>query len=281
MGCTRAWVLAALLWAGCEDLEERAMYLTGPDAFTWESDSRFRIAGNDAMWGQANVFDGERLQLFVKGFPPGTVVTAGTSAATVDDEGDAMVETNVAALLGSIPTESLEQASLEQAHMSVQPPGRDAIRVPLRPLRVYPTEVLLRTKEAPLLFEGESATDGPPRNVIWFPGIGEHAVLGAPAPTLADLDAVAVVERPAGTTRTCSGYVDEQNQPQPDVQVQLKETVVTIHARRTGRALATTRFPPVDECPSWLTVQRGREEVRDSPLPEDAVVAWLTAQLSP
>lgn len=139
---------------------------------------------------------------------------------------------------------------------------------------------MLGVADRPLPFEGESAGDQPIRNIIWFHG-AEHTVIGAPAPTLADLDAVAVIERSGDETRVCTGYTDDRGLPQPDVQLRLATTVVTVYARRTGTRIASQSFPPIDECPRWLSTERGRRASRPSPLPAEAIGAWLEAQVAP
>lgn len=274
--------LASGLLVGCENLEQRTKYLTGPDAFEWESDIRFRIKEEKDMWGQAMIVDGS-YSLFVKGFPPGTTISVGTATATVDEEGDAMVETKVVALFGSLPTESLGQpdATIDGSVFTVTPPGAGAIEVKIPPQSAYGVkDTLLTVASGPLLFSGETSTEGPVRNAVWFHGI-ERRLIGAPAPTLADLDAVVIVVRPdSDKTKVCTGYTDDAGKPQPDVTMRLKDTVVKIIERRTGRVVAETSFPPSEECPTWLTAKEGAAEVRDSYEPSDAMLAWITDQIA-
>lgn len=275
--------VASGLLAGCENLEQRSKYLTGPDAFTWESDIRFRIKEEKDMWGQAMIVDGT-YSLFVKGFPPGTTITVGTATATVDEEGDAMVETNIVALFGSLPTASLGEpdATIDGSVFTVAPPGAGAIEVKIPPQRAFGVKDTLLTTVAkgPLTFSGETSTEGPVRSVVWFDGI-ERRLIGAPAPTLADLDGVVLVVRPdSDRTKVCTGYTNDAGTPQPDVTIRLKDTVVKIIARRTGRVFAETSFPPSEECPDWLTVEKGIKEVRDSYEPSAAMLAWITEKVA-
>lgn len=269
------------LLVGCQNLEGRTKYLTGSDAFEWESDIRFHVKDEDDMWGQVLLVEGT-YSLFVKGFPPGTTIAVGTATATVDGEGDASVETRVVAMYGSLPTDSVgdPNATFDAASFTITPPGGSAIEVKAPPQSAYGVkDTLLEVASGPLLFTGETNAEGPVRNAIWFDGI-ERRLFGAPAPTLADLDAVVIVVRPdSDKTNVCTGYTDDNGNPQPDVTMVLKDTVVRIHERRTGRVFAETTFPPDQECPTWLTTEPGVAEVRDSYEPTEDMVAWLTAQL--
>jgi hypothetical protein len=270
------------LLGSCQNLEQRTKYLTGSDAFEWESDIRFRITQEKDMWGQAMIVDGT-YSLFVKGFPPGTTISVGTATATVDEEGDAMVETKVVALFGSLPTASLGQpdATIDGSVFTVTPPGAAAIEVKIPPQPAYGVkDTLLTVASGPLLFSGETSTEGPVRSAVWIDGI-ERRLIGAPAPTLADLDAVVIVVRPdSERTKVCSGYTDDAGKPQPDVTMRLKDTVVKIIERRTARVVAETSFPASEECPTWLTAQKGVEEVRDSYEPTEAMLAWITERVA-
>jgi hypothetical protein len=278
----RAVALAAIaaIFIGCENLEERTRYLTGPEAFEWESHTRFHIKGKKDMWGQANVSQGT-LSVFLRAFPPGTTLTVGLETATADDQGVANAGTDIAVLFGTLPTEAVarSEATLEGATFTITPPNGEPIEVPIPPKTIYGVkDTLLSVVEGPVLFTGETDVEGPIRNAIWWHGI-EQTVIGAPAPTVADIDAVVFVERPEGTTKKCTGYTDDKGNPQPDVTLHLKDTVVTIHERRTGRRVATRTFPPDDECPAWLTAETGRKTSRTSPEPVDEVRAWLTEQI--
>lgn len=266
--------------AGCENLEKRTKYLTGPEVFEWESDIRFRIAGEKDMWGQAMVVE-DRLTVFFREFPPGTVLTVGNATATADDEGVATAETKISALFGALPTESVgkSESTLEGATFSVTPPGGDAIEVTLPPQKAYGVkDTLLSAAQGPVLFSGETESSGPIRNAIWW-HYSEQEVIGAPAATVAEIDAVVVVVRPEGTTKNCTGYTDESGNPQPDVTLYLKDTIVTIHERRTGREVGKTTFPADPECPNWLTAESGRATSRDSSEPLDAMRAWIQTQV--
>ncbi|HLT40037.1 MAG TPA: hypothetical protein VK034_27340 [Enhygromyxa sp.] len=273
---------ACIPLVACENLEKRAQYLTGAEAFEWESDNRFHIKGEKDMWGQADVFD-QTLSVFFRGFPPGTTLTVGLETATADDKGVATVETNIAALFGSLPTDAVatSEATLEGAFITITPPNKDAIEVPLPPKTIYGVkDTLLSAAQGPVLFTGETNAEGPIRSAIWW-RYSEQVVTGAPAPTVADIDAVVIIERPgASTTKNCTDYVDDKGNPQPDVIIKLKDTTVTMYERRTGRKVATKTFAPVDECPDWLTVKKGIKEVRDSHEPWDEIQAWITTQLS-
>jgi hypothetical protein len=272
--------VAGLSLVGCENLEKRSKHLTGPEVFEWESDIRFHVAGEQDMWGQAMVSE-DRLSVFFREFPPGTVLTVGNATATADDEGYATAETKISALFGVLPTETVVsmESILEGASFSVTPPGGAAIRVTLPPQTAYGVkDTLLSVAQGPLLFSGETEGSGPLRNAIWWNPSGQE-VVGSPAPTLAELDAVVVVERPEGTSKVCTGYTDDKGTPEPDVTLHLKDTVVTIFERRTGREVAKMTFPPDDACPTWLTAESGRTTSRDSNEPLDAIRAWIKTQV--
>ncbi len=272
-------VALGLSLVGCGSLEERAQYLTGPEVFVWGDGSQFRIQGKDKMWGAQNLASGD-LSFHVHGFPPGTALTIGEQTATVDDEGFAMLEVRVASLYGTIATADLEEASLDDLAVSVAVPGGATFDVPLQPETVYGLDDLLEAAaEGPVLFAGESSVEGPIRNVIWFHSIHRH-LLGAGAPTLADLDAVAVATRLEGSTKTCTGYVDDDGKPAPDIELRLRETKVTIYERRTGREVATRTFGADEECPTWAVGDPSKVDRRDSPVPDADIVAWLETQVA-
>jgi hypothetical protein len=273
-------IVTATPLLGCENLEKRTKYLTGPEVFEWESDIRFRVAGEKDMWGQAMVSE-EQLSVFFREFPPGTVLTVGTTTATADDEGYATAVTKISALFGALPTEGVGslEATLEGATFSVTPPGGDAILITLPPQKAYGVkDALLGVAQGPLLFSGETESPGPVRNAIWW-NYSTQEVIGVPAPTVAEIDAVVVVERPEGTSKTCTGYTDDNGTPQPDVTLHLKDTVVAIYERRTGREVGKMIFPPDPECPTWLTAEKGYAASRDSSEPLDDMRAWIKTQV--
>lgn len=285
LGSTRALLfslltITAVPLVGCENLAKRTQYLTGPEVFEWESDIRFHIAGEKDMWGQAMVVE-DKLTVFFREFPPGTLLTVGNSEATADDEGYATAETKISALFGALPTAGVGslEATLEGATFSVTPPGGAAIEVTLPPQQAYGVkDTLLSVAQGPLLFSGEVEGPGPIRNAIWWHFSGQE-IIGTPAATVAELDAVVVVERPEGTTKACTGYTDDSGNPQPDVTLHLKDTVVVIYERRTGSEVAKTTFPPDPECPTWLTAEKGSAASRDSSLPLDDIRAWIGTQV--
>lgn len=98
------------LAAGCGDPAENGQYLTGRDAVTWESERRFRIAGNDEMLGQVNLSEG-RLNFYVHQFPPGTTISVGDESATTNAEGYAQVEGDVTRLIGATPPTTSSRVS--------------------------------------------------------------------------------------------------------------------------------------------------------------------------
>jgi hypothetical protein len=272
--------VTAVPLVGCENLEKRTQYLTGPEVFEWESDIRFRIAGEKDMWGQAMVTQ-DQLTVFFREFPPGTVLTVGNSTATADDEGFATAETKISALFGGLPTAGVGslEAVLEGATFSVTPPGGKAIQVTLPPQKAYGVkDTLLSVAQGSLLFSGEVEGPGPIRNAIWWHFSGQE-VIGTPAATVAEIDAVVVVERLGDATKICTGYTGDDGSPQPDVTLHLKDTVVAIYERRTGREVAKTTFPPNPECPTWLSVEKGFAASRDSSEPLDDMRAWIATQV--
>lgn len=282
--CLRLFLLGACATPllACENLEKRAQYLTGPEAFEWVSDNRFHIKGEKDMWGQADISQ-EDLSVFFRGFPPGTTLTVGLETVTADDKGYASAQTNIAALFGTLPTDAVgkSEATLENAFITITPPNKDAIEIPLPPKTIYGAkDTLLSATRGPVLFTGETNAEGPIRSAIWWHG-SQQKVIGAPAPTIADIDAVVIVERSeASTSKNCTGYVDDKGNSQPDVTIELKDTIVTMYERRMGRKVATKTFPPDEKCPDLLTVEKGRKEVRDSYEQWDEIHAWITAQLS-
>ncbi len=264
---------ATLFIAACTDLGARTEYLTGPEAFTWESDTRFKVAAEPDMWGQVAIYDNE-ISLFVKGFPPGTVIRAGAAEATVDDEGDAMVKSPSTGLFGAAPVPQERDGTVSQGGVGfeVQVAGQPAVVVPIPELKVQPTRLLEQVSLGPVVFLGEDSASGAVDNALLL-GPVDHVLVGTAA-ALRDLDAVAVPVRTGDTARTCTGYTAD-GQAAPDIQLLLKSTDVTLYERRTGKVLASQSFPPNDECPSFVTSRAGEKTVRESVFPEKEIEAWL------
>jgi hypothetical protein len=262
-------------------LKDREKYLTGPDVIEWVSDVRFQVRGQKKMWGQAAVYD-EKLDVFIKGFPPGTILSASDAQATVDGEGDAHIKASAAGLLGTLSTEKLMGAKVESAEMSLQVPGKPPFTVRLPPLVAPGIEnVLKRVTAGPVLFAGETADQPAPlKSLMWLDWVYDHPIFGGAA-TLKDLDGLAIVKRLDGPTKNCTGYKGSKGEAAPDIKLRLSPAEATVYARRTGKVVATRVFPAVDECPSFATGEQGKILLRDSPLPQDDLKAWLRGQINP
>lgn len=265
---------AVCMLGGCESLEERTKYLNGPKAFVWKSaGDPFGIQGTDDMYGQLNIVDDD-LSFYVVGFPPGTKIVVAGQEGTVDAEGRLKIEGDVTSWLGGVGLDELQQAELEGVTFEVTPVGGATFEVPVPRYTVYGVEnVLTKLANGPVLFDGESPDQGGRiANVLWLSTTITREVVGRPAKTLAELDAVAFTEQKPVGTRTCTGYVDESGKPQPDVTLELVEATITIRNRRSGEQVATRTFPPLNECPGYLL-----EDKTSTLLPEKDIKAWFQA----
>lgn len=275
-GCVVAWVADRI-----SRLRElgRADEIAGAEAFLWDN-NEFRIEGNEDMGGNFNVSEAV-LTLSVVGFPPGTRLVMVEDSVEVDDSGKAQLKTDVTALRSAVTVEELDDAQLSGITFGITPPGRPAIDIPLLPLAIHAgDELLLRAADGPLLFFGESAEGAePPANVIWFHGT-DHTVVGRRANTLGEIEAVAKAEHRAGEKRVCSGSTDDNGQAAPDLTVALRETVVTIHQRQTGKSVATKTFAPVNKCPTRLAGDTSEALGHNSVVPEDEIRAWLAPAIA-
>jgi hypothetical protein len=273
----------ALLLAttGCESLAERSKHLTSASAFEWTNE-RFKIAGEAEMWGQVGVYEG-KLSFFAKGFPPGTRFTIGTATATAGEDGDAQLETPAQSLYGVLPFGTVEMPTIEGAAMKVEAPGASALDVPLPPIRVpFVGSVLLEAAKGPVLFAGEDPSDAKLANIVFDATAQQPMVVGSAPKTLADVDAIAIMTlEPTGQTKECTGYVNEQGQAMPPVQLKLAHSTVAVHRRRTGEQLASKRFDPVEECPASFMKWSDEDPTSLRPyVPTGAIQAWLASVLA-
>lgn len=275
---TLALLLAS---AGCESLADRSKHLTSASAFEWTNE-RFKIAGESKMWGQIGIYDG-KLDFFAKGFPPGTRFTIGTTTATAGEDGNVKLDAPAQSLYGALPFGTIEMPTIQGATMKVEPPGANALDVPLPPVRVsFVGSVLLEAAKGPVLFAGDDPKDERLANIVFDATAQTPVVVGSPPKTLGDVDAVAIMTlEPTGQTRECTGYVDEGGQALPPVQLKLAHSTIAVHRRRTGEQLATRRFDPVDDCPKSFTKWSDETKTSLAPyVPSGAIEAWLETVLA-
>ena len=276
LGASLGALLLFLSTTGCESLAERGKYLTSASAFEWERE-RFKVAGQDEMWGQVGVYEG-KLSFFAKGFPPGTQFTVGGVTATAGDDGNAQLDAPAVGLYGVLPFGTIEMPTVEGATMTVAAPGATALEVPLPSIRVsFAGEVLLAAAKGPVLFAGEEPGDGPIANIVFNATAQEPTVIGTAPKTFADVDAVAIMTiEPTGETVECTGYVDDAGNALPTVALELAHTTIAVHARRTGKQLATKRFDPVRSCPESFTKWSDESKTRlQAYIPTGEIEPWL------
>lgn len=266
------------LLAGCESLDERSQYLTGADAIEWPSDSDFTVAAQPDMKGHLNLNDGV-LSVYLTGFPPGTQATLGTQTVAVRDNGAANLQTEMTVYFGTVSTDDFLRGKVEGASLQVEAPGQAAFALPLPAQDALLLDKhLLAVTEGPLLYLGEEAVAvRPPKTLFWNHG-ATNEILGAPAATLGQIDAIAVLgEAPAGE-RVCPGYQGDDGSIK-DLTLELTEYTVTIYDRRTGETLGAQGFAPIDQCPTSTFEFDGQSFKTKTVMPEDPVRAWLEAQL--
>ncbi len=270
---TRLPLLIALL-TGCESLEDRARYLTGPDAIVWKSDSKFTVSGQDDMKGSINFSEGV-LTVYLSGFPPGTQATLGSQTAAVRDIGAAQVETEMTAFFGSVSTQDWLRGMVEGASLQLQAPGKEVFSIPLPAQQALLLDQHLATVvEAPLLYVGEQATAvSPPATIFWHYG-ATNELLGVQAATLGGIDAIAIVKEVEVGTRTCPGYEAGDGSTR-DLTLKLTDHVVTVYDRRTGSSLAEQSFPPIDQCPGSTFSFSGQAFETQTVLPDAEIRTWL------
>ncbi len=275
---TRLPLLLALI-AGCESLEDRAKYLTGPDVIEWQSNDRFTVTGQDDMRGSVNLSQGI-LKVYLSGFPPATKFTLGDQSMDVRDNGAADLETEMTPFFGSISTADFLRGKVEGASLELQAPGQPAFTVVLPPRDALMLEIhLASVKEGPLLYVGEQATAVPtPKTIHWYHGASNDLV-GVQATHLAGIDAIAITEEVTAGTRICPGY-QAGDGSERDLTLRLTDHVVTVYDRRTGTPLVEHSFPPIDRCPGSTFTMQGQAFETQTVLPEDDIRAWLTEQVA-
>ncbi len=272
-----SFALLALLTA-CESLEDRAQYLTGPDAIVWTGDSDFTVTGQDDMKGHLNLSQGV-LTVYLTGFPPTTKVTLGADSMDVRDIGAAQVETPMTAFYGSVSTQDFLKGSIEGASLELQAPGQPAFSFALPAMDALLLENHLATvAEGPLLYVGEEATAvTPPKTIHWNHG-ASNELLGVQAATLGGIDAIALTEEVVADTKICPGYEAGGGATQ-DLTLKLVEHKLSLVDRRTGTSLAEQSFPPIDRCPDSTFQLSGEAFETTTVLPEADIRAWLEGQL--
>ncbi len=266
--------------SACTDLASRAEYLTGPEAFEW-SDDGFTIDGKRKMAGDFLLSDGE-LDIWVRGFPPGTEIAAYGNSVTVDEEGYANLETPVgSAPYGSVPIADWNTGPLEGLKAQITPPGGAAFEIALPPSTVYfPGEELREAiVKGPVRYEGEGAEDGVIDTIYYYNGY-DNLVLGGQAKTLSDFDAVAVVTRITQKEVICDGYEDDNGNAAGNVTLEVQDARVDVYGRRSGTKLATKTFPSANEdCPSMVFSFGDGHQKRPSDMPREEMEAWVKAQI--
>lgn len=275
----RLLMLVPLLGA-CESLEERAQYLTGPEAIVWTSDEDFAVQGQDDMKGHINATNSS-LHVYLTGFPPGTVVSVGDQTNTVRSNGAANIEAPVTSLFGRVSTEDFLAASIEGVGLTLRPPGREPFSVALPAQDVSrPDAHLLSIVNGALLYAGEETNVAarPPGTIYWPHG-ASHDLVGAPAETFGDIDAIATMEHVVSGIRVCSGYQGSGGGSR-ELTLELVEHVVRVYDRRTGTSLMENRFAPIDRCPDSAFTFEGQAFRTQTVLPEDDIRTWLQAQVA-
>lgn len=273
--------LALFGLSACEEaLEDRARHLTGPEAIEWTSGQRFVVAAQPEMRGYLNLSDG-MLEVSLTGFPPGTQATLGSQTVAVRDNGAANLETRMTAYYGAVSTRSFLEGKVEGASLELAAPGQPSfvVTLPAQTARVLDTH-LLSVAEGPLLYVGETPVAvKPPRSLFWHHG-ADNEILGAPAATLGQIDAIGVLRSAATGQRVCPAYQGKDGSV-ADLTLELTEYSVTVYDRRTGEALADRSFPPVDRCPDSSFQFAGKVFKTTTVLPEADVRAWLAGLVAP
>lgn len=268
--------LVLLSLGGCEGLDDRSAYLTGPDAIEWTNYATHVVSAHDGMRGGVSLSDGV-LHATLSGYPPGTQLQLGDELATADAQGDAHVEIPVSPLYGGVPTADMRDAPLDGLLVTIQPPGGDPIplTVPTQRLRRMPDH-LASVVDGPIRYTGEGPDDGPAHTAYWHAG-GDALFVGAPAATLADIDVIAVHTQTEVGITLCDGYLND-NGTERDLDMAHMETTVSVYGRRSGALLRTRTFAPIERCPPSLTLKDHTVTIA-SPLQTEAVRAWLAELL--
>jgi hypothetical protein len=267
-------LFALLTLTACESLEERGQYLTGPDVIEWKNGDAYTIKGQKDMRGGASV-SSAGMYAYLTGFPPGTELRAGEHAVTASEHGAANLDAPVTAFYGTVSTSDMLEGTVEGIVLTITAPGGEAIPVPLPPQTVYLLEDHLATVgDGPLLYVGEDATDGAIDTIYWQYGT-DHYFLGEPAPTLADVDAVAVESQTEVSVLTCPGYVGDDG-VERDLAVGQMQTTVQVYGRRSGKVLHTQVFEPIPGCPTSVFTFDDDAFKTTSNMPTEQIRVWLT-----
>lgn len=255
----------------------------GPLSLEWASEHKFEVKGSSEQYGEVAEFEGS-FQVTLHGFPEGTKWKCGDKSGKVEsDIYDICKLGEATSKLGSVSISKLSDATLDPGcTFSIETPAGGKGKVKLKPVRVGLSveEALKKVENGPVTFGDEPKDEKPGQNVMLLQGLTPK-VFG-PAQTLQDLDMIALVRQLAAVkgTKKCTGYKDRSDKPMPDLDLQLKETEVTIYERRTGKQVERKIFPPDEECP-MLTFQAKGDSKTDSSPPTQQIEDWLRQQIKP
>lgn len=282
-GATWAMLAVAAMGAGaltgCEDLDGRGEYLSGPEAFSW-SGTVFWIAEKREMKGQVTYYKDGLGRFKAEGFPPGTKVAFGEGTSSVDEEGRIHADHDIVSALGDVSLKALAEdtANIEDVTVTLTLPDGRSLKLKMPPLRIRAMhDVFSRVTNGPVLFAEESAdADASFDNVLRCER-EQCFVVGGAAEFARDVDGIAVIERTKGPLHTCK-YLkrgpaqDDPIRAAPDRTMSLDPAVVTVFHRRSGRKLVSQTFAASDACP--YSVPEGvNTVVADAPLGK--IDEWL------
>jgi len=235
------------------------------------------VAAEPDMWGQVALYDNE-LDLFVWGFPPGTVIGAGTTEVIVNDEGKAKFKAPGTEMFGTakVPERPFVMDKFAGASFRVQAPGQPVLNVPIPELKVNTTQVLQQVASGPVSFSTDVA-NAPVQTAILI-GDQQNRLIGLRATTLQEIDAIAITTREGTEVLKCEGYVDDNGQMTAGLDLALKDTVTTVYERTSGNVIAKQTFPAKKRCPDSY-VSYGSTAQQDSPIPYDEIESWVSKQL--
>ncbi|TPN84685.1 hypothetical protein [Aquimarina algicola] len=269
-------LLVMFMSVGCDNLEDRTKYLTGSDVIIWQDNSSFHIKDNEDMTGRINLSQGQ-LSITVWGFPPKSTINIGTETGIVNAEGYASIETMVDEFYGVISTKNLNSPKLDDLFFYIKTQKEEDIKVKLPATSVYGIDkYLAQIVNGPILFEGEEPKESSIQSIYCHLGISSNSIFGN-APTLKDIDAIAVLEQKRSTiNRVCDGYVDKAGKNNTLI-IFLNEITIKVFNRRTGKLITSKRFESFDDCPSSYFAMNSNDNKRDSSIPKKEISRWLNS----
>jgi hypothetical protein len=215
------------------------------------------------------------IKAFFNQFPKNTEITLGDARQLLDDRGHWAVNVDVRNEVGAMSAADVfgKKVALGVT-FSIHIPGYQKLEAPVPEQRLDAAlrEALVRSRGVGLAFDGEPAPRPKAATAVVLDSSSELRRIG-PIERIWDIDWVAIEERDKAPARTkkCSGYDNGA------LDIDLFASTVSIHERRTGKAVEEKKFEASDRCPSFAAVTPGRKSTQF--VSKEDIDRWVRGKL--